>query len=92
MASDLDQLLSGLREAPLDPGLERMADGVFGRVAALRRFPPATQFKTGIFVALGASLLGIASNSMLPQTTSSPLASFSADSPLAPSTLLLGVR
>lgn len=92
MASDLDQLLSRLREAPLDPGLEGMADGVFARVAALRRFPPAMQLKTVIFVAFGAGLLGIASNSVMPQRTSSPLASFSPDSPLAPSTLLLGVR
>ncbi len=92
MASDFDQLLSRLRDAPLDPGLEGMAEGVFCRVAALRRFPPATQFKAGMFVALGAGLLGIASNSVMPQRTSSPVASFSADNPLAPSTLLLGVR
>ena len=93
MTSDLDQLLGRLRDAPLDPEFEGMADKVFGRVALLRQFPPAAQLKAGVLAALGAGLLGVASSSAMPtQERDWPLTSFSANNPLAPSTLLLGVR
>lgn len=93
MTNDLDELLRRLRDVPLHPGLEGLEERVFSKLATLQQLSPATQLKASVFAALGAALLGMASNTIMPQETPKPtLASFAAANPLAPSTLLLGSR
>lgn len=93
MTNDMDELLRRLRDVPLHPGLEGLDEKVFSKLATLQQFSPATQLRASVFAALGAALLGIASNRIMPQETPQPpLASFAAANPLAPSTLLLGSR
>jgi len=93
MTNDLDELLRRLRDAPLPPGLEGLEEKVFSRLATLQQFSPEMVMRASIVAVFGATLLGIASNTILPQEApQSPLKSFAAANPLAPSTLLLGAR
>lgn len=92
MTNDLDVLLRRLRDEPLPPGLDGLDEKVFSRLASIQQFSPESLLRAGIFAAFGAALLGIMSNTVVPQAAPSPLTSFAASNPLAPSTLLLGTR
>ncbi len=93
MTNDLDVLLRRWRDEPLHPGLEGLDEKVFSKLASIQYFSPETLWRAGTFAAVGAALLGIMSNTVVPQTAPhSPLTSFATANPLAPSTLLLGAR
>lgn len=91
MDTDLDRLLSRLRNEPTHPGLMGLEDAVFRRIAALPQVSIASQLRLGAVAAFGAVLLGIASNGLTPPVEASvTLSPFAPSNPLAPSTLLVG--
>ena len=93
MTKDLDALFRRLRDEPLHAGLERLDERVFSRLASIQQFSPEALRRAGIFAVFGAALLGTVSNIVMPpEAPPSPLTSFAAANPLAPSTLLLGAR
>lgn len=91
MKTDLDGLLTRLRNEPGHPGLIGLEEAVFQRIAALPQVSAASQLRFGVVAAFGAVLLGIASNGFTPRAeTSVTLSPFGPSNPLAPSTLLVG--
>jgi hypothetical protein len=93
MSTDLDGLLSRLRNEPSHPGLAGLEDAVFSRIAALPQISSGTKLRMGMFAAFGAGLLGVASTGFTPATDASiTLSPFGPSNPLAPSTLLTGTR
>lgn len=91
MDTDLDRLLSRLRDEPTHPGLIGLEEVVFRRIAALPQVSTASQLRLGAVAAFGAVLLGIASNGFTPPAEASvTLSPFGPSNPLAPSTLLVG--
>ena len=91
MDTDLDRLLSRLRNEPTHPGLIGLEDAVFRRIAALPQVSTTSQLRLGAVAAFGAVLLGIASNGFTPRAEASvTLSPFGPSNPLAPSTLLVG--
>jgi hypothetical protein len=93
MNTDLDNLLSHLRTEPIHPGVADIEEAVFSRIAARPYVSTAVQLRFGVVAAFGAVLLGFASNGFTPPAEASiTLAPFGPSNPLAPSTLLAGLR
>lgn len=93
MNTDLDGLLSRLRDEPAHPGLAGLEHTVFSRLAARPQISASSQLGLGAVAAFGAVLLGIASNGLTqPAEASVTLSPFGPSNPLAPSTLLAGPR
>ncbi|HEX7820205.1 MAG TPA: hypothetical protein VF463_06255 [Sphingobium sp.] len=91
MKTDLDGLLTRLRNEPEHPGLIGLEEAVFRRIAALPQVSTGSQLRLGAVAAFGAVLLGIASNEFTPRAEASvTLSPFAPSNPLAPSTLLVG--
>lgn len=93
MNTDLDRLLSRLRDEPVHPGLAGLEEAVFRGIAARPPISAGSQLRLGAITAFGAVLLGIASNGLTrPAEASLTLSPFGPSNPLAPSTLLAGGR
>lgn len=93
MSTEIDRLLSQLRNAPLPPGLAGLEEAVLQRIAARPQISVAAQLRAGMAAAFAAVLLGVASNGLAPRSDASGnLSPFGPSSPLAPSTLLAGPR
>lgn len=87
--SDLDQALRCLGALSAPPGLVQIDAAVFAGLAASHREAAAGARLMGFAAAL-ALVVGIASGGLVGSepATAQPISPFSADNPLAPSTLL----
>ena len=84
----LDDMLSRLREAPLDPRLAGLDSRVMAEIARLQAMPRLSATTFGI-AAAAALFLGIAGSAVpLRSTEAGPISPFDARLALAPSTLL----
>ncbi|PSO10410.1 MULTISPECIES: hypothetical protein [unclassified Sphingobium] len=93
MNTDLDGLLSRLRTDAVHPDLAGLEEAVFRRIAARPQVSSLQQLSLGMVAAFGAVLLGVASNGLAtPAEASVTLSPFGPSNPLAPSTLLGGMR
>ena len=94
MAMDLDTALRRLAAEPTHPGLESLEPAVFARIAAQQRSDVGSPVRLGMLAAIVAVVFGVASAGTPTSIAQAApvLSPFGPASPLAPSTLLMGVR
>lgn len=87
---DIDEALTRLARAPVTVALDGMEARVLARIAA----PPATRAGLGIgAITVAALAIGmIGAGFPAAPSSAAPLSPFGANSPFAPSTLLVGAR
>lgn len=91
MNTDIDSVLRQLAEDPGHPGLADLEANVFARIATEPRMSARSHLRLSVVAAFGAIMMGAASAG-LPADAAPTLSPFGPSNPLAPSTLLAGIR
>ena len=93
MNTDIDSVLRQLAEDPGHPGLADLEANVFARIATKPRMSARSHLRLSVVAAFGAIMMGAASAGLPPPADAAPtLSPFGPSNPLAPSTLLAGIR